>query len=305
MTPVYLSAPAYVLGETEVDHSALPDLAERARAYRMPVVPHLWGWGSVWRTDRTLVELAVDTGRATLRAAGIDPAAVSALVLCSTRFPGGPNEHGPFVGAITDGLGLPEAAYTGLTLNRCTTLLTGIDLATALVASGRHRTVLVITTDRVADEADRMEQFALFSDGAASCLVAADPYGTPVYEIVSCASAQDNTNLDPSREISSDLARVVNESLLKAGGLALPEVEGLLHANLFLPIVTMKERQAGFSAGQLDTGNVTRVGHCFGADPLINLVDRAAAGRVTAGAAYILAVSVAGARHGILLRARR
>ena len=171
-------------------------------------------------------------------------------------------------------------------------------MATALVASGRHRTVLVITTDRVADEADRMEQFALFSDGAASCLVAADPYGTPVYEIVSCASAQDNTNLDPSREISSDLARVVNESLLKAGGLALPEVEGLLHANLFLPIVTMKERQAGFSAGQLDTGNVTRVGHCFGADPLINLLDRP----THPGHHYLLVASVPGSRFGVLLR---
>ncbi len=302
--PVFLSAPRYVLGETEVEHSAIPNLVQRAQAYRMPVAPGLWGWGTVRRTDRTLAELAVGTGQATLAEAGIDPAAVSALVLCSTRFPGGPDTHGQFVSSITGGLGLGEAAFTGLTLNRCTNLLAGIDLATALVASGRQRTVLVITTDRVDDESARMEQFALFSDGAASCLVSADPYGSPVYEVLSCASAHANQDLDWSREISSDLSRSVNEALLKSGGLTLGDIDGLLHANLFLPIVTMKERQAGFSAEQLDTRNVTRVGHCFAADPLINLVDRAAAGRVASGAAFILAVSVPGVRHGILLRAR-
>ncbi|MCC5580173.1 3-oxoacyl-ACP synthase [Microtetraspora sp. AC03309] len=303
--PVFLSAPHYVLGETEVDHAELSGLAERARAYRMQMSPGLWGWGTVRRTDRSLAELAVETGRATLAEAGLDPAAVSALVLCSTRFPGGPATHGRFVAEITDGIGLREAAFTGLTLNRCTNLLAGIDLAAALVAGGRRRTVLVITTDRVEDEAERMEQFALFSDGAASCLVGADPYGSPYYEIVSCASAQDNADLDWSHEISADLSRRVNEALLKPGGLTLGDVDALLHANLYIPILTMKERLAGFSAGQLDTRNVARVGHCFAADPLINLVDRAAEGRVAADAAFILAVSVPGVRHGILLRAGR
>lgn len=300
---VYVNAPRYVLGEIEVDHASLPGFADRVRAYRMASQPRLWGWGTVRRTERSLTDLAVDSGRASLLAAGVDPVGVDALVLCSTRFPGGPDTHGQFVADVMAGLGMPTAAFTGVTLNRCTNLLAGIDLASALVAAGRHRSVLVVTTDAVADESERFEQFALFSDGAASCLVAAERHGAPAYELLGCASAQANADLDWSHEISSDLSREVNDALLKPDGSALADIAGLLHANLFLPLVGMKERQAGFAATQLDTRNVARVGHCFAADPLINLADREADGRVADGERYVLAVSVPGVRHGVLLRA--
>ena len=299
---VYLSAPRYVLGEVEVRHADLPDFAERVRAYRMPAQPALWGWGSVRRTERSVAELAVASGRATLDAAGVDPAGVDAVVLCCTRFPGGPDSHGRFVAEIMTGLGLPEAAFTGITLNRCTNLLAGIDVATAWVAGRRHRSVLVVTADRVADERDRFEQFALFSDGAASCLVAAAAHGAPAYQVLGCASAQRTADLDWSHEISPELSRRVNEELAKATGVASGDLAGVLHANLFLPLIGMKERQAGFTAAQLDTGNVARLGHCFAADPLINLADRARRGGLAEGT-YLLAVSVPGARYGVLLRA--
>ena len=169
------------------------------------------------------------------------------------------------------------------------------------MASRRYRTVLVVTADRVADERDRFEQFALFSDGAASCLIGAVAHGTPAFEVLGCASAQRNADLDWSHEISPALSQRVNEELAKATGVAGTDVAGLLHANLFLPLIGMKERQAGFTAAQLDTGNVTRLGHCFAADPLINLADRADRGDLVEGA-YLLAVSVPGARYGVLLR---
>ncbi|MFV2104317.1 3-oxoacyl-ACP synthase [Micromonospora sp. LOL_024] len=300
---VHLSATRYVLGEIEVPHTEVPDFAKRTREYRMPAQAELWGWGTVRRTRRTVGELAVDSGRRTLRAAGVDPTGVDALVLCCTRFPGGPDTHGAFVAEVMAGLGMPTAAFTGVTLNRCTNFLAGIDLATALVGSGRYRTVLVVTTDAVDDERDRFEQFALFSDGAASCLVGADAHGGPAYQVLGCASAQANADLDWSHEISSDLSRAVNDELAKVTGVAVGQVTGLLHANLFLPLVGMKERQAGFRADQLDTANVARVGHCFAADPLINLTDRAERHRVADGDTYLLAVSVPGARHGVLVRA--
>jgi 3-oxoacyl-[acyl-carrier-protein] synthase-3 len=303
--PAFLSAPRYVLGEIELDHAELPGFAERARELRLAPLPALWGWGTVRCTERTTAELAVRSGAATLRAAGLHPAAVEALVLCSTRFVGGPDSHGQFVASIVEGLGIGDAAFLGLTLNRCTNLLAGIDTAAALVTAGRYRTVLVVTTDRIDAPAPRLEQFALFSDGAASCLVAADPCGSPAYEILSCASAQANADLDWSHEISSDLTRAVNETLLKPAGCGLGGIAALLHANLFIPLVSMKERQAGFTPAQLDTRNTVRYGHCFAADPLINLADRVDQGRVDDGELDILAASVPGVRHSVLLRARR
>ncbi|MFI6151942.1 3-oxoacyl-ACP synthase [Kitasatospora sp. NPDC051170] len=305
-----LQAPRYVLGEEELDHTEVECLAERAAELKMVPKAALWGWGSVRRTGRGLAELAIDSGTATLRAAGVDPAEVDALILCSTRFPGGPRTHGRFVERILTGTGLERAAFLGITLNRCTNLLVALDTANALVAAGRHRRILVVTTDRIEDEKERMESFALFSDGAASCLVSAPTTAEATagsglgahYRIRSTASAQEAAALDWSHEISADLAREANGRLLAPLGLEADQVDGLLHANLFLPLVTMKERQAGFTARQLYTANITRFGHCFAADPLINLADQERAGQLRDGGHYLAAVSVPGSRVAVLLQ---
>lgn len=296
---VYLHGPAYVLGEHESDHTSIPGLAEQAERFQMPPNADLWGWGGIRRTDRSLEELAADSGAATLRAAGVAPGDVDALMLCSVGIPGPSESHGRFVENVLTGIGLGDIPFYGQTLNRCVNLLAAIDVATAFVASGRYRRVLVITTDRVTDESERMSNFALFSDGAASCLVSADAGG---HEILACATAQDAATLEWSNELSSDLSRAVNRRLLDPLGMKLGDVDALMHANIFKPLVVMKERQAGFTPAQLHIGNIARIGHCFAADPLINLVDRTALGHVRDGRFSILASSVPGSRIGVLLR---
>ncbi|KJY42532.1 3-oxoacyl-ACP synthase [Streptomyces sp. NRRL B-1568] len=299
---VWLSGAQYVLGEIEAPHTDIENLADRAREFGMPPQAKLWGWGNIRRTGRTLEELAVESGRAVLAAAGIAAESVDGFVLCSTRFPGGPRTHGAFVAAIMEGIGLGDAAFTGVTLNRCTNLLAGVRLAQALVAAGHHRRVLVVTTDRIDDESERMENFALFSDGAAGCVVADAPLGADSYAIEGSATAQRPGSLDWSNEISPELSRQVNERLLGPLEMKTGDLDGVLHPNLYRPVVVLKERQAGFSQEQLYTDNITRFGHCFAADPLINLVDRNTAGQLRDGGHYMLVSSVPGARVGVLLR---
>jgi 3-oxoacyl-[acyl-carrier-protein] synthase-3 len=301
--PVFLHGPAYALGEVEADFSTIDNVYARAQELRMAFQPALWGWGSVFRTERGLEAMAVESGSATLRAADVEPASVDALVLCCTEVPGPSSRHGRFVETVLAGIGLGNIACHGLNLNRCVNLLAALDVASSLVVSGRHRRVLVITTDRATEEAARMTHYALFSDGAASCLVSgADDDARDGYELLACATAQDAGAMDEDNEISSDLAARVNEALLAPRELTVGDVAGLMHANIFKPLVVMKERQAGFTPQQMYTDNIARVGHCFAADPMINLVDRARLGYVLPGAHYLLASSVPGARAGVLLR---
>jgi 3-oxoacyl-[acyl-carrier-protein] synthase III len=300
--PVFLHGPQYVLGELEADYTTIEDLPAKAAEFKMPPNPQVWGWGGIRRTERSLEELAIASGAATLRAAGVAPSSIDALLLCSTRIPGPAEGHGQFVETIATGLGLGDIPFYGQTLNRCVNLLAALDVANAFVAGGRFRRILVITTDRVADESERMTNFALFSDGAASCVLTREPEQEAGYELLSCATAQETKSLEWSNELSSDLSKQVNDRLLAPQGLKLGDVAGLMHANIYKPIVMMKERQAGFSAAQLYIDNVTRVGHCFAADPLVNLADRAAAGRLHDDGFYILASSVPGSRIGVLLR---
>jgi 3-oxoacyl-[acyl-carrier-protein] synthase-3 len=298
----FLRGASYVLGEREADYTAIDNLAELADQFALSPNAGLWGWGGIRTTERELEELATGSGAATLRAAGLDPSSVDALLICSNRVPGPAEDHGLFVRRVLTGIGLGDIGFYGAYLNRCVNLLAGLDLARALVTSGRHRTVLVITTDKVAPDAARMSQFALFSDGAASCVVAAEPGGAGSYELLGCASAQNAATLEWTSQISSDLARDVNSQLLTPHGLKLGDIAALMHANLFKPLVVMKERQAGFSSEQLYTANIARIGHCFAADPLINLVDRTALGQAGPGSYCLLAASVPGCRIGALLR---
>lgn len=299
---VFLSAPCYVLGETEVPYDGIDDLWERAEEFKMVPKPELWGWGSVRRTEKSLEQLAIETGRSTLDAAEIDPSSVDMLLLCCTQFPGSAESHGNFVADIMAGLGLSNAEFAGITLNRCTNLLSTLRVAQALVSSGLSQRILVITTDRITDETLRVKNFALFSDGAASCLVSAEPAGPQRYELVASASATDAKSLDWSHEISSDLAKQVNEQVLHPLGLRVRDLAGLSQANLYRPLVVMKELQAGFARDHIYTDNIARVGHCFAADPLINLVDRQSSGQVADGTLHLLAASVPGARFAVLLR---
>jgi 3-oxoacyl-[acyl-carrier-protein] synthase III len=302
MSPVLLRGPAYVLGEFEIEHGRIANLQARAEQFRMVPDPGLWGWGSVFRTERGLAAMATDSGSATLRAAGIEPGTVDALILCSTEVPGPADGHGRLIEAVLTGIGLRDIPFFGLNFNRCLNFLSALDVAHSFVASGRFGRVLVITTDRVLDEDDRMAAYALFSDGAASCVVTAGDEGDAGLHVIACASAQDTGSLDGANQIDSDLARRVNEDLLGPLGMKVGDVACLMHNNIFTPLVVMKERQAGFGAEQLWTANITRVGHCFAADPLINLVDRIALGHTRLGQHHLLAASVPGARTGVLLR---
>lgn len=303
MADVYLSAPRYVLGEHATDHRDIPEVVARISDLRIPPRAEFWGWGTVHRTARDTADLAIDAGLATLRAAGLNGADISALVLCSTRFPGDTTDHGHFVQTIMGKLGLASVEFIGVALNQCANLLAGIRVAQAMVAAGWHRRVLVITTDRSDSEATRLQSFALFSDAAAGCVVSDEPTGHPTFSVLGSAAATDVAELGWAHEISAALARQVNEQLLAPRGLAIADIDAVLHANVFKPIVMLKELQAGFVAAQLDPGQIPRFGHCFAADPIINLVDRWAAGRLRGDGHYLLASSVPGLRIGVLLRA--
>ena len=59
---VFLQGPRYVLGEIVADHSTIANLQARTEEFRMAPDPALWGWGSVFRSERGLEVMAIETG---------------------------------------------------------------------------------------------------------------------------------------------------------------------------------------------------------------------------------------------------
>lgn len=308
-TSIFIDHVSYALGEEERHVDEIDGLSDFLGRHQMINDPGLWGWGRFRVARQGAWDLAVTAAKPSVTAygagagaaSGDEGCAISAVVLCGTRFPTDVDAHADLVGRFLQTLGLTDAVPYGVTLNRCATGLAGLTLAEALVRSGQHGAVLLVASDVVTEPADRLRPFAVFSDGAASCVVTASPGR---FALLATASAVDAAAMKAGGEISADLGRRVNARLAERGGAVVGDIRRLAHNNVFKPIVVMKERQAGFRQDQLFLDNIGRVGHVFACDPFINLVDLDASGAIRPGDAVAMGSGVSGARFGALLRMR-
>ncbi|HEV7368385.1 hypothetical protein [Arenibaculum sp.] len=297
---LFLHGCSYALGEVEHPVTAIDGFTEFLVGQQMIDDADLWGWGSYRATRRTVVELWLDAAGQSLSAFARE--SVDAVILCGARFPTDVDGHAELVGRFLEAVGLPHAIPYGVTLNRCATLVAGLGLAEALVGSGHHRAALVVAGDAVSSPDERLRPFAVFSDGAASCIVASGLPGP--FELLATAGACDAAAMTVGGQISADLTRRVNAALAARTGIDAAAVRRLAHNNVFKPIVVMKEQMGGFRRDQLFLENIARAGHVFACDPLVNLADLAGSGAVGPGDAVAMGSSVSGARFGALLRMR-
>ncbi|MFI6172152.1 hypothetical protein ACIBCN_35615 [Nocardia sp. NPDC051052] len=294
---VSLAGAAYELGEHEAGYHEAYRFEEKIVRYEMLDDAEIWGWGRFFASGRDRTELAVASARRTLSMTGCAGGDVDAVVLCAAEFPSGVDCHARYCRKVLEALDLGNAFVIGVTLGRCNTLLSAVHLADRLVASRTYDCVLVIASDRITDEEQRFQQFALFSDGAASCLVTSRPGDLA---IIATASALDLAALDATGPFSGRLGRTTADTITRRSGVRPDEVAAVLPANVFMPIVRMSEGRSGFRPDQLYLRNIADRGHCFSADPLVNLVDRQRANGVRPGEYLLLTSSVPGSRMSIL-----
>jgi 3-oxoacyl-[acyl-carrier-protein] synthase-3 len=139
-----------------------------------------------WITERTGIRerryggttagLAVEAGRAAIERAGIDPASIDLVILCTTS----PDRNLPASASrVQAALGLDCGAFD---LNAaCSGFVYGLAAANGYIAMGSKRILLVgsETLDKMTDPADRGTAI-LFGNGAGAVIVDAIPEGEPV-----------------------------------------------------------------------------------------------------------------------------
>jgi 3-oxoacyl-[acyl-carrier-protein] synthase-3 len=264
-----LAAIAYVLGELELPYHEAPGFTAVCREYAMPDMPALFGWGCYRRTYRALSDLAVESARMTLNKSGLSGNDVDALILCSANLQ---SDHALIYNSILRELGLTRTFPIGVTWTDCTMLLTGLMLAQALVQTQLDN-ILIVSANRIEDESFRFQPYALFSDGAASCIVTSETLRGG-FEILGSQSMSRSESTKTEAEADDTvLYRNVHEALTHRLNLDTEGLEKVLPHNLFLPVLKIKEGRLGVATTQLFLDNVAKLGHCFSADSLINLHD--------------------------------
>lgn len=311
-SPATISHLAYELG-TPRPIADLPEFSDRPELLAA-LESEASGLRYYLESDESLWALAAKAAESTLRASGHAPAEIDAVVFATDSWQSSrdPNDG---VGAFLTRLQLVNAYPIGVTFSDCANLPIALRVASSLVRAAEFRCVLVVSVDlarlAIPPRQTRLlfEGVAVASDAAASGLVSSNPRDAFSMK----AFAQET---DPGLHAAGDghrrslatriLAhRNLFDSLFEQTKLAPSAVRQLFPNNFALQVVSPFLADCGFDQLQLYLQNVRRIGHCFGSDCLINLVDFARQQSIAAADKFVILGSGQTQLGAVLLEANR
>ncbi len=293
-------APSYVLGEEELKVDSLASRKAVLERYKMPDRHELWGWDCYRKTNRSRTELAHESVNATLARGGVATSDIDALIICCGD---GLNYHAQnrFVSELSERLDLRCDFVTWIGGAGCASPFSAVKIARSLVLGDAYRNVLVITVDKVDNDAARFQRYGVFSDGACSFIVRGA--GAVDFAVV---GAEVSTSLSSLRNGGQDLAQkcqLIQSVFKRLEGAATFPFAGsaFFGSNVFLPIQQLELSVMPVKGLVAYRRNTARYGHCSGGDPFINLVDFYADADACSPTTSVLASSAYGHFGAILL----
>jgi 3-oxoacyl-[acyl-carrier-protein] synthase-3 len=303
--PPVLSALAYELGRPrrleDLDELAgQPGLLAALQAERA-------GMGYYLEADEPLLALVQRAAERTLEKAGVAPAEVDAVVFATDSFLNTPEQYAE-LGRLLAGLGLVNAYPLNVTLSDCANLQIALRVAAALLRAGEVRRALVLSADLARHAAPSRLLFdgiAVGSDAAATALLTLGGDGLAVE---AAAQKTEAALLDPAGSEHARLSSRVQAhralfGALLAGRAEAGAVRQVFPNNFAKNVTRLFLEDNGFREEQIYLRNVRRLGHCFGSDCLINLLDWLAVTPVEEGERFVLLGSGQSQLGAVLLAA--
>lgn len=296
-------APSYVLGEEELMVASLAGREAVLERYKMPDRAELWGWDRYRRTRRSRAELACDSVSTTFARGSVAARDIDALIVCCGD---GLNYYAQnrFVSELAERLDLRCDFVTWIGGAGCASPFSAVRIARSLVLGDACRNVLVITVDKVDDDAARFQRYGVFSDGACSFVVRAT--GPVDFAVVGADVATSLASLSNGGQDLAQKCQLIQSVFKRLAGTATFAYAGspLFGSNVFLPIQQLELSVMPVKGLVAYRRNTARYGHCSGGDPFINLVDFYSAPEPDAPATSVLASSAYGHFGAILLERR-
>jgi 3-oxoacyl-[acyl-carrier-protein] synthase-3 len=315
MRPVYLSDVAYAVGELR---ETVEEAAARGALFSSAAA--LRDSGFEWHHYCGPATTSYDLARRAVAGLAGDPAAVDAIAYACC-IPANANVGDPRAFAETGDvkplmdypasrlqadLGMDRAIVLGITQQACTGMFGAIRVARALLcAEPELRRIVCLTADRFPEGARYEQAYNLISDGAAACVVTAEP--SPL-RVVGChhitngamATASDDETVGQYFGYSR---RLVDEALARAG-LALGEIDWILPQNVNATAVKVLARLLRCDPERLYLPSLATVGHMISGDNLVNLAHLLRSGRLERGDRILLFLAGYGLNYQSLILER-
>jgi 3-oxoacyl-[acyl-carrier-protein] synthase-3 len=272
----------------------------------MPNIPHLFGWGGYRRSSNTIFEMAYESMKLTLDVCRVAAEEIGLVIICSSDF--NPVIEKQSYSELLISLGMNAAFPMGVTVSDCANLLSALNMARQLIVGKQYKNIMLVTSNKISDEQYRFQDYALFSDGAASFLISdrneLEYVPEDCFDIV---DSQINARFEARKEDDevddSPLYITTANQIAERTDIAVSDLTKVFSNNLYLPVITLKEGSIGVNKSQLYLENVARFGHCFSADSVINLSDYMKTVGIQKGEYFALNSSAEGLRAQVLLQA--
>jgi 3-oxoacyl-[acyl-carrier-protein] synthase III len=276
------------LGDQRVWYRDLRGIEEEIRAAEIPDEEDLWNWGFCHRASGSYHSHVARSLADMTRYLAEADVTVDAVIGC------GPFQTTTerFVTALaSEGLLEMLGGEEKLRLvedRECVNVIQAIDEARQSIGAGSEH-VLIVAAEKIEEDFERFRPWCFFSDFGLALLLSSRTAGCPftIRDVAICADPEPGEDGDTI--LARDLERGCVAGLLAANRLVLDDVDRFFYMNIFEPIAQMKGAEIGFHPSQLYTALSREMGHCFGADPFINLQSYCAGGG--AGETYVLCAS--------------
>lgn len=251
--------------------------------------------------DRDLVQMLVPAGEQAL--SGADRDAVRYLVYAHTIQFIAPVGH-RVLDRVRDELGLRNATAFALSQQHCASPLYAVRLAEHLCRdAGPDATVLIMTGEKAISPHFRLiPGTTVMGDATAACLYGGGPAGDEVCSVAIRTLGRFYRCNDSPDEVLAEYVKIYNDTVigvmadaLAGVGLDFGDVDLVLPHNVNTFSWRKISAGSGIPLDRIYLDNVSILGHCFGADPFINLAAAKKAGRTKPGDLVLLVAAGLGA----------
>ncbi|MEU5093666.1 3-oxoacyl-[acyl-carrier-protein] synthase III C-terminal domain-containing protein [Streptomyces sp. NPDC020996] len=213
---------------------------------------------------------------------------------------------------LREKLRLPAASAFELSHQNCTSGLFGLRLLEALLRTDPPGAQgLLLIADKITSPlAQKIAGTTILGEAAAAVLAGLDGPGDEVIGQAHRTLGEYHASLDMPADLRRHYSQLYLPTMLEVlqeavadAGLTLGEVDRILPHNVNRHSWVKAAQQLGLPTERFYLENVPRTGHCFGADPFVNLVSARAESAVRPGdAVALLSAGSSGTFSAVLLR---
>ncbi|HYD63444.1 MAG TPA: hypothetical protein VEC35_24020 [Noviherbaspirillum sp.] len=245
----------------------------------------------------SITEQAVISARQTLDRAGMAAADIDAVVIGTSELRGWNRFPEKIGNEILLALGMNDILVVGVTIAGCANYASALRVARNMIAVDGYRNVLVIETNQVRGNLDRVVASSqtgapayILADGALSYIATTEAAEFSVLGMEQIVKPVDPAQADAATFITNNVGgfRHVTQCALDRAGVRREQITQVFFHNISLLLLRGLIDVTGFPLYKLFIDNVGRTSHVWGADNLIGLHDYCRAENPPSGALFML-----------------